>query len=138
MTFSLWLGAGGNVGTNTLVRQTTMAAVDIAQSFGASETFVFPATTLANGTYSIQLTQSGGLSNKNFNVKTGAFQLTDGGAALSSELYSTDGNLDGTSTNSIAAVPEPSEFLLGGVPALLGGLALMRRRVARESNAGVA
>jgi hypothetical protein len=27
-----------------------------------------------------------------------------------------------------AAVPEPSEFLLGGVPALFGGFVLMRRR----------
>lgn len=28
----------------------------------------------------------------------------------------------------VAAVPEPSEFLLGGVPALFGGFVLMRRR----------
>lgn len=31
-------------------------------------------------------------------------------------------------TSSIAAVPEPSEYLLGGVPALLGGFVLLRRR----------
>lgn len=31
----------------------------------------------------------------------------------------------------VAAVPEPSEYLLGGVPALLGGFALFRRRGSR-------
>jgi hypothetical protein len=34
-------------------------------------------------------------------------------------------------TSAIAAVPEPSEYLLGGVPALLGGFMLLRRRAAR-------
>lgn len=33
----------------------------------------------------------------------------------------------------IAGVPEPSEFLLGGAPALLGGMLLMRRRAARKN-----
>jgi hypothetical protein len=38
-----------------------------------------------------------------------------------------------TSDFPIAGVPEPSEFLLGAVPALLGGFALLRRRVVRKA-----
>jgi subtilisin-like proprotein convertase family protein len=36
-----------------------------------------------------------------------------------------------TSDSPVAAIPEPSEFLLGAVPALMAGLLLMRRRVER-------
>lgn len=42
-----------------------------------------------------------------------------------------NGNIDAFVTytyDEVAAVPEPSEFLLGGVPALFGGWVLMRRR----------
>jgi hypothetical protein len=44
------------------------------------------------------------------------------------------GNLSITANNtSVAGVPEPSEFMLGALPALLGGVALLRRRVVRKA-----
>lgn len=141
VTFSLWSGYGGAGGSNTLVRTVFVAAADIATSYGATETFPFSEATLANGPYSVQLT-SAAASAKSFAVKTGAFKLMDGATELAATNYNTDGNTTGTSTTtstaSIAAVPEPSDFLLGGVPALFGGLALMRRRVARRNGSSVA
>jgi subtilisin-like proprotein convertase family protein len=41
-----------------------------------------------------------------------------------------------TGDSPIAAIPEPSEFLLGAVPAMLAGLFLLRRRVEREGRGG--
>jgi hypothetical protein len=53
---------------------------------------------------------------------TGAFTLSISGPG------------DITESSAIAGVPEPSEFLLGGIPALLGAGALLRRRRARKQD----
>lgn len=140
VTFSLWLGSGGNLPGNLLVRQVDVAAANITQSYGDLQTIAFTPTILTNGTYSIQLTGNNGEANKSFAVKTGAFTLSDAGTPLSASFFNTDGNTTGTSVailteptpGDVAAVPEPSEFLLGGVPALLGGMAVLRRRRARR------
>jgi hypothetical protein len=70
--------------------------------------------------------------------------LSTSGASTANVLSQTmTGNIAASVTYTydaapIAAVPEPSEFLLGGVPAFLGGFALLRRRAVRKSGSSVA
>jgi hypothetical protein len=138
VTFKLWSGYGGSGGTGSVLQSTFMSAADLTTA-NVSRTFTFANTTLVNGAYSVELT-AGNLDAKTFKVKTGAFTLSDGGIGLSSALYNTDGVTDGTSNTTftateVAAVPEPSDLLLGGVPALLGFFALSRRSAARKAAA---
>lgn len=116
---TLWSGFGGNQSFNNIVQiggAATVSTITAGQMTGGYNqiAFMFPAAgSLPAGDYSIQLTSSASEA-KDFTVKTGALKLVDLTEGTRSDidqtLYSTDGNLDGTST---APIPEPSVSLLG-------------------------
>lgn len=80
-----------------------------------------------------------GTGTKSFSYSGSQLQslVTSGASTANSLTQNMTGDITAFVTytyDEVAAVPEPSEFLLGGVPALLGGLMLMRRRRAVRQN----
>jgi hypothetical protein len=74
-----------------------------------------------------------GTGMKTFSYSGSQFQalVVSGASAANSLTQNMTGDITAFVTytyDEVAAVPEPSEFLLGGVPALFGGFVLMRRR----------
>jgi len=107
-----------SAGTNSITPAGTVSASQNASRDGA-----WAALNGFVGTGDISLSYA--------SVQTSTLADTVGSYSLTPSM---SGNLTAyvTYTYEVAAVPEPSEFLLAGVPALLGGLVLSRRRAVRK------